>query len=347
LWVRGEYLLWWTKSLPLPPLLTTSPSGTPVGQAGVLGEPGTTVLFGGDSARNPRSGGRITVGAWLNPEQTVGVEGYFFGLENKSPEFSTTSVGLPILARPIFNAQTGNPDSVLIAFPNVVMGNADIRVTSTDLEGAGVDFRCNLCCCCCYRVDFLGGYRFLQLGESVEISETEIGAGSKSPVPVGTTIPVTDNFSTRNRFHGGELGVDGEWRHGCYYLDVLAKVALGGTRERVAINGTTLVNGGPPEFGGVLALPTNSGRFNTTQFAVVPELDVRLGYRFSDHLRAFLGYTFLYWSNMVRPGDEIDLTVNPTQFPPGNLVGAARPAFAFHQSDFWAQGLNFGVELRY
>jgi hypothetical protein len=40
-----------------------------------------------------------------------------------------------------------------------------------------------------------------------------------------------------------------------------------------------------------------------------------------------------------------------TQFPirsgNGPLVGSARPAFTFDGTDFWAQGLNFGVELSY
>jgi hypothetical protein len=43
--------------------------------------------------------------------------------------------------------------------------------------------------------------------------------------------------------------------------------------------------------------------------------------------------------------------VNVTQFPiqsgNGPLMGAARPAFNFNETDFWAQGLNFGLELRY
>src|SRR5207249_2616208 len=29
LWFRGEYLLWWMKESPIPPLVTTSPFGTP------------------------------------------------------------------------------------------------------------------------------------------------------------------------------------------------------------------------------------------------------------------------------------------------------------------------------
>ena len=37
LWFRGEYLLWWMKESPIPPLVTTSPFGTPRELAGVLG----------------------------------------------------------------------------------------------------------------------------------------------------------------------------------------------------------------------------------------------------------------------------------------------------------------------
>jgi hypothetical protein len=56
------------------------------------------------------------------------------------------------------------------------------------------------------------------------------------------------------------------------------------------------------------------------------------------------GYTFLYWSSVVRAGDQIDLTVNPNLLSdtPG---GPARPSFAFHETGIWAQGLSLGVEL--
>ena len=46
LWFRGEALLWWTRGGQTPPLLTTSPGSTPQAQAGVLGQPNTTILFG-------------------------------------------------------------------------------------------------------------------------------------------------------------------------------------------------------------------------------------------------------------------------------------------------------------
>jgi hypothetical protein len=193
----------------------------------------------------------------------------------------------------------------------------------------------------------LGGYRFLGMNEELGIGETEIAVSSATGVPPGTRIDLGEHFETHNNFHGGELGLDAEFRHCCWYVDLLAKVALGGNRETVEINGNTTVAGHLTQPGGFLALPTNIGTFHRDRFAVVPEIGVRFGYQVTDHMRAFLGYTFLYWDNVVRPGNQVDLTVNPSQLPPGKLVGPARPAFAFQDSDFWAQGLDFGVEFRY
>ena len=63
-WLSAEYLLWWEKSANLPPLATTSPQGTAYNQAGVLDQPGTTVLFGGsvDPAPARVPGSRSAIG---------------------------------------------------------------------------------------------------------------------------------------------------------------------------------------------------------------------------------------------------------------------------------------------
>ena len=45
-WVGVDYLGFWVKGNHIPPLVTTSPLGTPQNQAGVLGQPGTSILFG-------------------------------------------------------------------------------------------------------------------------------------------------------------------------------------------------------------------------------------------------------------------------------------------------------------
>src|SRR5262249_10097273 len=131
--------------------------------------------------------------------------------------------------------------------------------------------------------------------------------------------------------------------------------ALGTTHEEVDIHGSTVITpaGGVPvaTAAGVLALPTNSGHFSRDRFSVVPELGINVGYQVTDYLRVFVGYDFLYWSNVVRPGDVIDRTVNPPQIPSvqgvGTLTGPARPAVLLKDTEFWAQGISFGLEFHF
>ena len=105
--------------------------------------------------------------------------------------------------------------------------------------------------------------------------------------------------------------------------------------------------------GGYFAQPTNMGNHTRTAFAVLPEIGLNVGYEVTPWMNIFLGYTFLYTNNVVRPGNQIDRGINPTQnasftdtpFTP--LVGPARPAFTDNGSSFWAQGLNAGVLFRF
>ncbi|WP_145210984.1 BBP7 family outer membrane beta-barrel protein [Planctomycetes bacterium TBK1r] len=59
------------------------------------------------------------------------------------------------------------------------------------------------------------------------------------------------------------------------------------------------------------------------------------------------GYSILYLNDIARADDQIDLSVNTSQIPPG-VVGAARPALAFRCTDFWPQGVTLwaGVVAR-
>jgi hypothetical protein len=127
-------------------------------------------------------------------------------------------------------------------------------------------------------------------------------------------------------------------------------VALGTTLTNIEVNGaTTITTGGIATAlpGGLLALPTNMGNFNKDRFSVVPELSARIGYQFSPQLRAVVGYNFIYWTGVVRPGGVIDTTVNPTQIPPGALAGPARPAPRADTSDFWAHGVSVGLAYNF
>jgi hypothetical protein len=149
-WVGADYLLWRVRGDSLPPLVTTSPAGTPRAEGGGLSTPGTVTLFGDSKVNDDwRSGGRVWAGFWLDDEQRWGVEANYFMLEDARTHFDAASDGNPILARPFFNALTNRPDAELIAFPGVVTGNFSAAETST-LLGAGVWLRRNVCCGDCY-----------------------------------------------------------------------------------------------------------------------------------------------------------------------------------------------------
>jgi len=69
--------------------------------------------------------------------------------------------------------------------------------------------------------------------------------------------------------------------------------------------------------------------------------------------RLFVGYSFLYLSDVAQPGNQIDRSLNVTRIPfntqgvafePG---GPTQPALNINSSSFWAQGINFGLELRF
>ena len=105
LWVRGEYLLWWTKGSDVPALVTSSPVGTTPELSGVLGEPRTVTLFGNDTVTGgARSGGRFAFGYWLTPCQCFGIEADYLFLGGGTTRYQVDSSSVPILARPYFDS---------------------------------------------------------------------------------------------------------------------------------------------------------------------------------------------------------------------------------------------------
>ena len=112
-----DALIWWTKGNKVPPLVTTSPDGTVQANAGVLGQPGTQVLHGGNGVDgNYRVGVRLQVGRWLDACQMTGVEATWFSVGDgaNTGNFYAQSVGTPlspILARPFFNVLAGLQDA--------------------------------------------------------------------------------------------------------------------------------------------------------------------------------------------------------------------------------------------
>ena len=350
LWARGEYLLWGMKGVDLPALVTTSPLGTPEEDAGVLGEPGTSVLFGDETIYDEmRSGGRFTLGWWWDPRQMGGVEVTYFGLPAKALRHHSHGWGNRIVARPYLDVENDQQAAHLVAYPGLLDGSVDVRA-DTELQGAEVLLRNLVLCRSALRIDLLGGYRYGRLLDRLTIDELAISLDADSGYDVDTIIERYDLFKSTNDFHGGELGLAARWSRGCWSVRLSGKVAVGGTTSRVIVDGATSIvddQSSAGYLGGLLALPSNIGYYTDTEFAVLSELGVSLECQLACDLRISVGYDLLHWNHVGRAADQIDLGINPTQIPPETLVGESRPAFPWTTTDFWAQGLNICLEQQF
>jgi hypothetical protein len=354
IWVQAEYLLWWLRGNELPPLVTTSPAATPRADAGVLGEPNTQVLFGGGRVDDEARSGfhtslGVRLGHWFDAlmDSELQFDYMWLGDGQSSGDFQANSSDYAILARPFLNAESGQQDAQLISYPGVVVGAVQME-TSSDLLGAGVLFRHGWLCGSRGRLEWLAGYRYLQLQERLAAYEALVVTDPGGSVTVGTTFDILEEMSTWNEFHGGDLGV--QWwteAHG-WTLEVATKIALGGIARTVQIGGDTLVNspGDSPVLvpGGLLALPTNIGRHHSSRFSAVPELSVTFRRPLTPHFILTVGYSLIVADHVVRTGDQLDLAVNPTQLGGGTLAGAARPAVLMNDSTLWLHGFNVGLE---
>ena len=85
---------------------------------------------------------------------------------------------------------------------------------------------------------------------------------------------------------------------------------------------------------------TNAGAFTNNHFSVLPEVGIQAGYKIGDHVRLSLGYSFIYLNHVARPADQININIDPTQ-------GTPNPPFRFHDTNFWAHGINAGLEFRF
>lgn len=364
-WASAELLVWWTKNSPNPvPLTTSAPLSAFFnpdnhGPPGALGNSDTTIVLGGsDIVRPAQLGGRFTLGAWLSDDARSGVEASFLFLSHSNITKTAAADDTQFLTVPFQNVifDPAFSDTLVLNVPGVAYGGAELhsfqQVYGAELNGLWKLRETNG-----LTWQLLGGYRFFNVNEELSLATTYHTVPEAPEQLYSNTI---DQFETQNYFNGGQLGLRGEWTRGNWFFATTAKVALGSTHEVVNIRGATSTNAGPafasviPDTtvpGGVFTQPTNIGRTSRNQFAVLPELTLRLGAQVTSHVRAFVGYNILYLSSIARPGDQIDGSLNLTQsaaalgVPPLGLIGPPNPAPRFQTTDFWAQGLSLGAEI--
>ena len=317
-----EYLHWWNKGRHLPPLVTTSPIPTAQADAGVLGEPNTTTLFGDENIGGDlQAAGRLTVGMWLDEAASVGVGVRVFGVEGHNSGFSRFSDGTSILAVPFFNEDplVDAEDALLVGFPNLSQGSVNVWAEN-EVFGGQIFMRHMLDQGRDYRLDMLLGYRFNRINDDLQIVENITDNFLNQ-------FTFSDLFQTRNEYHAGEIGLIGEYQCGRWTYSGLGSISYGSMNQRVTISGENSITAGGTVTtpGGLFAQPTNIGDYERNLTAWCPEAGVKMAYAVTPRLSVSVGYTFLYWSRIALAGDQIDRNVNGTQLN-GGLPGRSRTA---------------------
>ena len=338
-----DYLYWFLERMRVPALLTSGSPGTEIGALG----PDT--LYGDDrlDSRHGRYVGvRFDIDYWLDDDRTFGFDVSAFFLERDSSNFTVPWGTIPLLARPYVNAADGSPGSFVIAGPSPVGNltggfNAYSRI---EFFGEEANALCNLARGSCWSLDALGGLRFLQMRERLDLT------GVSKILPDETTLlSQTDHFDTFNKFYGLQAGLLGEMRYGRRFAEGRLALALGGDDQEIRTYGNRLFQTPQERITndyGVYVLPSNRGTFERGAVDFVTEIRLNVGYEFTKHIRARVGYTFLSWLNPVRPGDQI-APIDLAQVAPGAPPFTGKPSVPFREDFFWAQGVNVGLEFRW
>jgi hypothetical protein len=372
-WASGEYLLWWVKDAPIPvTILRTNPDNLGTGPQGPNGAfpglIGTPLLGGHPQGFRPFSGARFTAGSWIGSDRRFGVEGSGFYLLRRTARssFATDSAGNPASAISFFNAFQFDPRVPVgeagASFSNPASGidsnnNIANLISGLRMWGAEANGLLNLYRQGSWEVNLLAGFRHVALRE--DLTDSSTGANVRGPqFGNGFTI---DRFATRNAFDGGQLGGRVSYRSDRASLDFYSKVALGSVEQSVDVSGQFFFFAAAGVLGpfeviqnfpiGSFALPSNIGHHSRRAFAVIPEVELKAGYDVLSFLRVTVGYDFLYVSNVMRSGDQIDRRINFTQNPAvqgqGTLIGPALPTTLFNTTDFFAHGLSVVLEFSF
>lgn len=374
-WVQIDYLLLNTAAMELPALVTGNPIGTPTNEAGVIGAPSTSILFGNDSPENSvRSGIRYRMGTWIGASRRFGFEGEFFALADSDDTHTFGPGNASIIGRPFINlAPAAGPiryDSQLVNSPAAnISGNVSVA-TSTELFGTAARLRLNLWridpaaynCAgalgaaqllsngnfgadrCAWYTDITIGHRYMSLQDKLHIHESVSAAPAAGPA---FQFLVDDRFTTENGFNGLEFGFEAGVAYEFLRLDIFARLAAGATNSTVDISGATSFNGATQP-GGILAQASNIGTYEELNASFITELGFNLNVHLHKRLSANVGYTMMYWSNVARAGDQIDLAVNPDLFPPAIApLGTIGSQPTGRMRDFFAHGLTAGLAYQF
>lgn len=317
------------------------------------------------------SGAQLNFGYWfVEPSsfmpnagiRTFGMETKLFTLGERS--LSARNDTSPTIIRPFFDLNNRQDSGFVVAAPGLATGLVEAKAEMS-MWGAEFNFWKNVSCIDAYdvcTVSMMTGIRYLEMDPQIEIHQTTVFNQNLAAFPAflpfaGNRLQVNDLFAVRNRFVGGQLGVRGTVLLERIVLDGSFKLALGSNAQEIHIEGNqvrTLANGTTVTSpAGLLALPSNIGRFQQNKFSQIPEFNVGMSCPILSCLTLRFDFTAIYWSKILRAREQIDRVIDVTQIPNDPLAagsvptGLGRPMVPFVQSGLWVLGVGLGAEVKW
>lgn len=310
----------------------------------------TTQVFAGEETifKDMTAGGRLTIGAWLDncKDRHVVARGWFAGEETFG--FVGDDNSHPTLVRPFLNVtDENNPisDTLIVVSPDEATGQLTIQGDS-NVYGADISIRQLWHKRMGATVDFLYGYQYMGLDESLRISDRSTSLADVPPI--GSVRATTDQFEVENDFHGGQFGIATNYREGCWSFSSLWKIGFGSVRRRALLTGSTLnsIDGNNAiDPNGLLVRSTNAGTRDDSTFGWVPELDLTIGWQRYPCFDVTFGYHIIAMTDALQVSGAIDpeLAVNASADPSSN----PRPMAIYKDGTFYVQGIHFGLSYIY
>lgn len=390
-WIDADYLLWFIKDNPVPvPLITKASFADPL--PGAIGQPHTRVVLGKHSIdMGMMQGFDADAGMWI--KRRIGIEGGYFLLPTVSESKSLHTSGQPGSPNypvPIFDVSgvfglNGVPGETIFILPGPIEEDpgfvAKYRLElKSRLQGAELNAIYRMIDKKSFQLKWHGGFCWFELQEKLSFKgKTHAAAHSTFG---NAFYNIADRFDTTNDFLAGQLKIDASYQTKRWHLEAALKGALGAVLQKVKVEGSSKTSGGNLFFltqgtanktlhGGIFSEPSNIGSHHKNPMAWGFETKVQTGFELGKHLEIHVGYSFLWISKVLRPGNQIDRKINSTRTaladasratvgsgpgpipfggPPGPAPaprGPHRPKVPFHSSTFWAQGLNAGIEFHF
>jgi hypothetical protein len=191
------------------------------------------------------------------------------------------------------------------------------------------------------------GFRMMHINEDLTLND----AIYETPnLPPNAVLNIQDQFATKNNFYGFQIGARTHYPYGKFDLGLSAETAFGINYQEIKISGETNVNNTTIlQPIGLFSEPSNIGTFKQNQFAILPELKIKISYQLSQYIQPFFTYNGIYINHVLRASKEVDRNINLSQNPliggTGVLSGKAAPLRQLNNVSMWIQGVSIGMQF--